>query len=267
MRSTRHHAALACAVIATTLSPLVSPMAPTVSGQSASKRPDQSTRAPPVDGGWPRASTTASGASLVIYQPQIASWVDQKDIVFYAAVSYTPAGASSRPSAPSRPSRPRAYRRRNGSSASRISGSPTRTSPRSRGIRPERWWRRSQRPSGRKIELLALDRVLANLDKSQIVPKNIEGVKAEPPPIFFSKTPGILVNVDGDPIWSAIKDNDLQFAVNTNWDLFRHTPTKPYICARRIRGSRRRRCRAPGHTRGCSPTAFTSCRTTRTGKP
>jgi hypothetical protein len=74
--------------------------------------------------------------------------------------------------------------------------------------------------------LIALDRILANLDKSQVIPKNVEGVKAEPPPIFFSKTPAILVNVDGDPIWSAIQGNDLQFAVNTNWDLFRHTPTQ-----------------------------------------
>jgi hypothetical protein len=49
---------------------------------------------PSVDGGWPRASTTASGARLVIYQPQIASWVDQRDMVIYAAIAYTPAGAS-----------------------------------------------------------------------------------------------------------------------------------------------------------------------------
>ena len=51
-------------------------------------------------------------------------------------------------------------------------------------------------------------------------------MKADPPPIFFSKTPAVLVNVDGDPIWSPIKGNDLQYAVNTNWDLFQHTPTK-----------------------------------------
>jgi hypothetical protein len=47
-----------------------------------------------VDGGWPRASTTASGAELVVYQPQISSWPDQKNVVLYAAVSYTPKGAA-----------------------------------------------------------------------------------------------------------------------------------------------------------------------------
>jgi hypothetical protein len=53
----------------------------------------------------------------------------------------------------------------------------------------------------------------------------VEGVKADPPTIFFSQTPAIVVNLDGEPIWSPIKDNDLKYAVNTNWDLFQHGPT------------------------------------------
>ena len=76
---------------------------------------------------------------------------------------------------------------------------------------------------------VALDRVLAAVDKSQIIPKNVEGVKADPPPIFFSQTPAILVNIDGDPIWSPIKDNDLKYAINTNWDLFEHAPSKTFF--------------------------------------
>ena len=73
--------------------------------------------------------------------------------------------------------------------------------------------------------IIALDRVLANLDKSQVIPKNVEGVKADPPTIFFSTTPAVIMNLDGEPIWSPIKENDLKFAVNTNWDLFQYTPT------------------------------------------
>ena len=53
-------------------------------------------------------------------------------------------------------------------------------------------------------------------------------MKADPPAIFFSKKPALLVNIDGEPIWSPIKENDLKFAVNTNWDLFLHDPTKLY---------------------------------------
>ena len=81
--------------------------------------------------------------------------------------------------------------------------------------------------------VIALDRVLANIDKSQIIPKNVEGIKADPPTIFFSKTPAVIVNLDGEPIWSPIKDNDLKFAVNTNWDLFQHEPTKHLLPAQR----------------------------------
>ena len=54
--------------------------------------------------------------------------------------------------------------------------------------------------------VIALDRVLASLDKSQIIPKNVEGVKADPPAIFYSTTPAVLVNLDGDPIWSPIAE-------------------------------------------------------------
>ena len=74
--------------------------------------------------------------------------------------------------------------------------------------------------------VIALDRVLAHVDKSQILPKNAEGVKADPPKIFFSQTPAVVVNLDGEVIWSPIRENDLKFAVNTNWDLFQHEPTK-----------------------------------------
>ena len=76
--------------------------------------------------------------------------------------------------------------------------------------------------------MIALDRVLANIDTSQIIPKNVDGVKADPPTIFFSKTPAVLVNIDGEPIWAPIPQNDLTSAVNTNWDLFQHGPTKTF---------------------------------------
>ena len=41
-------------------------------------------------------------------------------------------------------------------------------------------------------------RVLANIDKSQVIPKNVEGIKADPPTIFFSKAPAVIMNIDGE---------------------------------------------------------------------
>ncbi len=36
------------------------------------------------------------------------------------------------------------------------------------------------------------------------------------------------MNLDGEAIWSPIRDNDLKTAINTNWDLFLHDPTKTF---------------------------------------
>ena len=49
--------------------------------------PKASATPAPVDGGWPRAYTTPSGAHLVLYQPQVASWDAQERMVAYSAVS------------------------------------------------------------------------------------------------------------------------------------------------------------------------------------
>src|SRR5882762_6407280 len=75
---------------------------------------------------------------------------------------------------------------------------------------------------------IALDRVLVQVNKSEIIPRNVEGLKSDPPKIFLSKTPAILLGFDGEPIWSPIKDNELKFAVNTNWDVLQHGPTSIY---------------------------------------
>src|SRR4030095_2857960 len=47
----------------------------------------------PGERNWPRGYSTANGAQLVLHQPQIASWENQKHIVAFAAVSYVPKGA------------------------------------------------------------------------------------------------------------------------------------------------------------------------------
>jgi hypothetical protein len=49
---------------------------------------------PPVDLGWPRAYTTASGGHVVLYQPQVSDWAGQKHMTAYSAVSWQPKGAA-----------------------------------------------------------------------------------------------------------------------------------------------------------------------------
>src|SRR4029450_11570969 len=43
--------------------------------------------AAPIDGGWPRFYD-AAGGSILLYQPQISSWDNQKPLVAFSAVSF-----------------------------------------------------------------------------------------------------------------------------------------------------------------------------------
>jgi len=67
-------------------------------GAAQGSRPSTPARASttqqPVDGGWPRAYITISGARLVSDEPQSASWLHKKRMAMYAAVSDSPADRS-----------------------------------------------------------------------------------------------------------------------------------------------------------------------------
>jgi hypothetical protein len=180
--------------------------------------------AAPHDGGWPRGYQTASGAKVVVYQPQVASWEDQKHVVAYSAVSHDsggdkPALGSLKIEADTKVA---VAERLVSFSDFKITESnfPTLSKERVREVVNE-----IEKAIPDEDRVIGLDRVLASVDRSQIMPKNVEGVKADPPTIFFSQSPAIVVNLDGEAIWSPIKENDLKFAVNTNWDLFQHGPT------------------------------------------
>jgi hypothetical protein len=194
----------------------------------ATPAPASSAVAPSVDGGWPKSYKTASGASLIVYQPQVASWVNQKHAVFYAAVSYTPLGAAKPAIGTVKVESDTSVsvgERLVNFSTFQITESnfPTLDRDQNRTLLEEI---PASVPMNERV--IALDRMLANIKKSEIIPKNVDGVKADPPTIFFSKTPAVLVNLDGNPIWSPIEGNDLKYAVNTNWDYFEYSPGPAY---------------------------------------
>ena len=184
--------------------------------------------APAPDGTWPRHFTTASGAAVTLYQPQIASWENQKLITFYAAASYAakagdkPALGTVKAEADTKVS---VSERLVDFSIIRVTESnfPTLAKPQVQDAVAE-----ITKEIPQQAKVIALDRVLASVDKSQILPKNVEGVKADPPVVFFSKTPAVIVNIDGDPVWSPITGTDLKYAVNTNWDLFELETAKTF---------------------------------------
>jgi hypothetical protein len=205
------------------------PAATQAAAPKAAARPAAAPAAQAVtDPGWPRGYQSAAGTRFTVYQPQVAEWPNQKHMTMYAAVSVQMPGAQKAALGSAKIEVDTVV-----SLSERLvrftqmalteTNFPTLPKEQVRDIAAE-----IVKAIPDDDRVLALDRVLAYVDKSQIVPKNVEGVKADPPAIFFSQTPAVLVNLDSDPIWSPIKGNDLKQAINTNWDLFSHEPTRTF---------------------------------------
>ena len=180
------------------------------------------------DRAWPRAYSLPSEAQIVIFQPQASTWEDQKRLVAMAAVSYVkkdakkPAMGTIKLEADTSVA---LTERLVKFSAIKITETKFETLSKDEVQEIVTEIDKAIPDDDRTI---GLDRVLAQIDKSLIRPKNVDGLKSDPPQIFMSRTPAILVSFDGEPIWSPIKDNDLKFAVNTNWDFFQYAPTNTY---------------------------------------
>jgi hypothetical protein len=180
------------------------------------------------DRGWPRGYNLPSEAQIVLFQPQIANWDDQKRIVALAAVSYVakdakkPVVGTIKIEADTQVS---LEQRLVKFSTLKITEANFQSLPKEQ---TQEIIKEIEKNIPDEDRVIALDRVLAYVDKSAIRPKNVAGIKSDPPKLYLSQTPAILVSFDGEPIWSPIQNNELKFAVNTNWDFFQHAPTGLY---------------------------------------
>ncbi len=204
-----------------------------------------------------RGSTICrAAAAILLYQPQIASWEKQAHIVGFSAVSYRSKTADK----PAMGTIKLESDTKVALDERLVSFDPMKITEANFPTLQKEQIREVIAQIDKAIpdddRVIALDRVLANLDKSAIVPKNVEGIKADPPTIFFSKTPAVIVNLDGEPIWSPIKENDLKFAVNTNWDLFEHGPSTTYFLRNNDAWLKARDVKGPWSAAGTLPDSF-----------
>jgi len=190
--------------------------------KAASDTPPPGTNA---DTGWPRTVQLESG-TFVWFQPQIESWTDRKAIVGWSAAAYTPLTATEA-----------------SLGTIKIEGT-TKVSVDENVVSLDMKVTQVNFPSLSSVQIrsmiaeieglpvrqrvLDLDRLLAYVADSPLQPKNTEGLKVDPPKIFQAPAPAILLNIDGAPVWSPVKDLDLKYVLNTNWDLFEHGPTKTF---------------------------------------
>ena len=193
---------------------------------TTTRRPSSITQTSDV---WPRAYSLPSEAQMVIFQPQSQSWEGQKHLVAMAAVSYTKKDAP-------KPELGTIKLEADTSVAlqerivkfATVKVSETNFQSLSKE-QVQEIVTEIEKIIPDDERTISLDRVLSQIDKSIITPKNVEGLKSDPPLVFVSKTAAIMLSLDGDPIWSPIKDNDLKFAVNTNWDLLQYPATNTYF--------------------------------------
>jgi hypothetical protein len=178
------------------------------------------------DIGWPRQVSDIPG-KLIYYQPQVEEWKDYKNLTALVAFSLTP---------------------KNGKEVMGVAtlSCETLVDKESRmvylrdvripDIRFPSLSADSSKLMGdvfRKLmptesEPIALDRLMADIKESKKDEKGVDVVN-DPPPIFYSNSPAILLMVEGEPVLSPIEKLDVEFVVNTNWDLFYDKKKKDYF--------------------------------------
>src|SRR5262245_38067374 len=177
------------------------------------------------DGGWPRLIGTPSGADMVLYQPQVLSWEAQRHMVAVSAVSYWPKGAKSPDLGTVKvesPTPTSVEERMVNFMNVDITGMnfPSLNKTESQEVLTE-----IRKSLPHDTLLVALDRILAMVDTTQISAKGVK-INVEPPPIFYSTKEAILLQTDGEPIMAPIANTSLKYVINTNWDLFQDGDTK-----------------------------------------
>ncbi len=178
------------------------------------------------DIGWPRQATD-NKSTLVYYQPQIDKWDNYKTLEGRFAFSLTPEGgqevlgvASFKCDTKTDKDAHTTYLHNIEYTDIRFPSLDEKTSEDMKKVF------QSLVPTG--SETISMDRILADLDNTTQTGTQPVNVKNDPPKIFYSASPAILLIVDGDPVFSPIEKTNLQFVVNTNWDLFQDKNTKQY---------------------------------------
>jgi hypothetical protein len=166
---------------------------------------------------WPR-KIAANGNQLTYYQPQVDSWTDYRQLDGRVAVVLTPAGGQSVPGMITL-------------QAQTSTDMEERTVvihdiKLTNSLFPSLDEATQQKMRAIVEGLFPKDSVLISLDRMLAAAEHSEGpgqkitLKTDPPKIFVSIEPAILLLVDGEPVRAPIPQTSIEVIVNANWDLF-----------------------------------------------
>jgi uncharacterized membrane protein YgcG len=85
---------------------------------------------------------------------------------------------------------------------------------------------RSFLTAGKTVNI-SLDQLVACTEKKEAPPTTVK-VNNDPPLIFVSYAPAILIQVEGKPKLVSANNQDVEFVFNTNWPLFFYTKNSTY---------------------------------------
>lgn len=178
------------------------------------------------DTNWPK-SLSANGNNVLVYQPQIDEWKDGVTLTGKLAIQLIPSGVTtpmtgvlwfSADTAVNKENRSVLISHLNVKKITFYEEDPTKEEQAENLVK-------SMLPT--QPVTISLDRLLVQMEKIKKVTNEIP-LDNNPPKIYVSKAPAILVLFDGNPLWKEI-NNDLTFAVNTNWNIFFQPSSKRYF--------------------------------------
>ena len=199
-----------------------------LAGDLAAKSSKSNATSGSTDPGWPRQRTNEQG-SLIYYQPQVDAWTNFKQLDFRMAFSLTPKGGKEIVGVMELQAQTDVNVDDRSVAISnfkikevKLPGlDPAKTSTVDQLVR-------SFLPPDHTV-VMALDRLVASVEKTQ-APAAVP-VQNDPPTIFVSTTPAILLNVDGEAVRADIAGTNLGFVVNSNFPLFleKESPKDYYL--------------------------------------
>src|ERR1019366_7045451 len=158
------------------------------------------------------------GGKLVLYQPQIDDWRDFQQVDGCMAFTITPTGGKAHVGVVTVQMQSAV----NMDAHTVLLSDPKITSVSFPSLDPatttqmEQLVRTFLNPAATMT--ISLDRLVASAKKTKTPP--VADVKNDPPAIFISMRPAILLLVNGEPVTAPIANSKLQFVVNANWPLF-----------------------------------------------
>ena len=178
-----------------------------------------------TDIGWPRQTSNSKG-TMLYYQPQLDEWADKKNLKGKVAIAVTPKGGKQALGVATFSANTLVDKQKRTAFLRDITILDIRF-PTLMGdtLDMMRKLTRELTPPGG--ESYSIDRIIADLNHDKQEIKGVE-VNNDPPKIFYSAKPAVLLVVDGEPALAPIDKTNLEFVINTNWDLFKEKNKSDY---------------------------------------